>query len=184
MSPRVRRLFGLAAIAIVMVAAVRRLVAVDSPGSGVGASAPTPSLEEPRSDSIGGWWTVALIAAAIAVLPAVGTVQAYKAHQMTQVRARLLTGGDPVAGKAAIARFACGSCHEIPGVAGANGMVGPPLKGVGERVYLAGFLRNSPANLHAWISRPQELKPGDAMPDAGLTDQQARDISAYLYTAR
>jgi cytochrome c len=32
-----------------------------------------------------------------------------------------ITGGDAVAGKAAIGKFGCGSCHVIPGVARARG---------------------------------------------------------------
>jgi cytochrome c1 len=34
----------------------------------------------------------------------------------------------------------------------------------------------------AWISRPQSLLPGDAMPDTGLTPEQAAAVADYLYT--
>jgi len=33
-----------------------------------------------------------------------------------------------------------------------------------------------------WVITPQEMKPGTAMPDLGLSEQQARDVAAYLYT--
>jgi cytochrome c1 len=35
-----------------------------------------------------------------------------------------------------------------------------------------------------WIQRPQEVDPKNAMPNMGVTDQDARDIAAYLYTLR
>jgi cytochrome c1 len=31
---------------------------------------------------------------------------------------------------------------------------------------------------------PQSVVPGNAMPSTNLTDQQARDAAAYLYTLR
>jgi cytochrome c1 len=47
---------------------------------------------------------------------------------------------------------------------------------------IAGELPNSPENLVRWIKSPQSVEPGTAMPTLGLTDQQARDAAAYLYT--
>lgn len=93
-------------------------------------------------------------------------------------------GGDPARGAVAIDRAACGSCHEIPGVSNANGMVGPPLDHMAERTMVAGLLPNTPANLVRWIQQPQSVVPGNAMPNATLTDQDARDVAAYLYTLR
>jgi len=85
-------------------------------------------------------------------------------------------------GEHLIYAYGCGSCHLIPGVAEANGSVGPPLQGFGSRIYIAGLLVNTPENLLHWISKPQEVDPGTAMPDLGVTEPQARDIAAYLYT--
>ena len=95
-----------------------------------------------------------------------------------------LTGGDPRRGVAAINRYGCGSCHDIPGVAGARGTVGPPLAQIASRGYLAGRLGNTPANMIRWIQHPQKIEPGNAMPEMGITDTDARDIAAYLYTLR
>ncbi len=92
--------------------------------------------------------------------------------------------GDPQQGKAAIAQAHCGACHRIPGLADAHGEVGPPLGGIGRRTVIAGVLPNTPANLASWIRTPQAVKPGDAMPNAGLGERQARDIAAYLATLR
>ncbi len=71
-----------------------------------------------------------------------------------------------------------------PECEGANGNVGPPLNGIGERIYIAGMLRNTPAGLVLWIRAPQSVVPGNVMPDMGISEAQARDIAAYLYTLR
>jgi len=89
---------------------------------------------------------------------------------------------DPARGKVALQQHACTGCHLIPGVVGANSLVGPPLKGMARRVYIAGSLPNTPENLIRWIHNPQQISPGSAMPDLGVTEQDARDIAAYLYT--
>jgi hypothetical protein len=52
------------------------------------------------------------------------------------------------------------------------------------RTIIAGELPNTPANLKAWIMNPVEIEPGTAMPNLGVTDGQAHDIAAYLYTLR
>lgn len=98
--------------------------------------------------------------------------------------ARTLTGGDPDRGMAAIGRYGCGACHDIPGVRGATATVGPPLGGIARRSYLAGQLSNSPENMRRWIQVPQQVERGTAMPNMGVTDDDARDITAYLYTLR
>ncbi len=90
--------------------------------------------------------------------------------------------GDPGRGAALITEYGCGGCHIVPGVRSADGLVGPPLDHMGRRVYLAGVLRNTPANMIAWLRDPQSVVPGTAMPDVGLSEGEARDIAAYLFT--
>jgi len=92
--------------------------------------------------------------------------------------------GDPKAGAAVIDRQQCGSCHVIPGVANADGEAGPSLAGFAGRSMIGGMLPNSPAGLVAWLRSPQSVVPGNAMPDMGLSQQQAQDVAAYLYTLR
>lgn len=92
--------------------------------------------------------------------------------------------GDASTGRIVITRQACGSCHEIPGIELANGLVGPPLTHFASRQMIAGALPNSPANLAAFLRSPQSVVKGGAMPDMGLTDGQARDAAAYLLTLR
>ena len=97
-------------------------------------------------------------------------------------KAAAMTGGDPSHGQQVIRSYGCGSCHVIPGVDGAAGKVGPSLQGIGARTYLAGKLPNEPANMIKWIRQPQEVSPGTAMPELGVTEQDGKDIAAYLYT--
>ena len=94
------------------------------------------------------------------------------------------TGGDASAGAVLIAQKGCGACHTIPGIRGAKGMVGPPLLFFSRRTMIAGELPNTPANLVSWIRSPQAVEAGTAMPNLGLTDQEARNVAAYLYTLR
>jgi cytochrome c1 len=72
----------------------------------------------------------------------------------------------------------------IPGIYEARGLVGPPLLLFGRRTMIAGELPNSPDNLALWIQHPKSVEPGTAMPDLGLTTDQAQDVAAYLYTLR
>jgi cytochrome c1 len=72
----------------------------------------------------------------------------------------------------------------IPGIAGATGTVGPPLTDFADRGYIAGELPNNGDNLIRWIMDPQGVEPGTAMPDLDVSERQARDIAAYLFTLR
>lgn len=72
----------------------------------------------------------------------------------------------------------------IPGIPGAEGLVGPPLIKWSARKMIAGEIPNTPDNLVYWIAVPQSIEPGSAMPNLGVSDGQARDIAAYLYTIR
>jgi cytochrome c2 len=87
-------------------------------------------------------------------------------------------------GKLLLRQFGCGSCHVIPGVATADGLVGPPLAGISHRVYLAGVLPNTRETMAAFIREPQIADPRTAMPDLGIGEQHARDMVTYLYTLK
>lgn len=79
-----------------------------------------------------------------------------------------------------IRHYGCGSCHEIPGINGAAGLVGPPLTHWSRRSYIAGVLPNDPDNLAFWIAHPQQVIKGVAMPDMDIKEDEARAIAAYL----
>ncbi len=96
-------------------------------------------------------------------------------------RAPLTVAGDPERGRLLLRQYGCGSCHQIPGVAAADGNVGPPLGRIAKRVYLGGVLPNSPENMVRWIRAPQDFDPLTAMPNLQVTEAFAQDMTAYLY---
>jgi mono/diheme cytochrome c family protein len=89
---------------------------------------------------------------------------------------------DAARGSRAVRQYACVTCHRIPGIVGPNAPVGPPLDGIGSRTILAGLLPNTFENMVRWLRDPQEVNPGSAMPDLGVSERDARDIAAYLAT--
>lgn len=126
----------------------------------------------------------AVLGTAAALLLALGAChgglgEAERAHQ-----AAAITGGNPARGRALIRAYGCETCHTIPGVAGADGLVGPPLAGIAKRSYIAGVLPNAPANLIRWIQDPKAVDSLTAMPNMHVTANDARDIAAYLYSLR
>jgi cytochrome c2 len=108
-------------------------------------------------------------------LPIVGCTQ-----QEARTSARQI--GDASRGASLISYYGCGACHSIPGVSGADALVGPPLDHFSHRIYIAGVLHNSPDNLVLWIRNPQTFVPGNAMPALGIDNRDAHDIAAYLYS--
>ncbi|HET8613165.1 MAG TPA: c-type cytochrome [Sphingomonas sp.] len=109
-------------------------------------------------------------------------VQHHQSTRRAETTAAQLTGGDFRAGRQAILRRGCGACHEIPGIPGARGRVGPPLDGFARRGEIAGRLPNDPASLILWLRHPQQVSPGNGMPDQRIGEREGRDIAAYLYT--
>lgn len=95
-----------------------------------------------------------------------------------------VAGGRPREGVIAAQRYNCGVCHAIPGVDGANSFAAPPLLAFSRRTFIAGVVPNTAENLVAWLEQPRAIQPRTAMPAVGLSDQDARDIAAYLYTLR
>ena len=98
--------------------------------------------------------------------------------------AAAITGGDPGRGAAAIGKYGCGACHQIKGISGAQGKVGPALAGIKERMYVAGVIENTPENITRWIEHPKTIDEKTAMPELGVTPQEATDIAAYLYSQK
>lgn len=94
---------------------------------------------------------------------------------------RTVPGGDARSGELLIEFYGCGSCHTIPGIRGATGVMGPPLTAFGRRSLIAGNVANEANNLISWIVDPQTIEPGTAMPAVGATPSEARDMAAYLY---
>jgi mono/diheme cytochrome c family protein len=97
---------------------------------------------------------------------------------------QVLVPGRPGRGRSVLQQYACITCHEIPGVVGASVPVGPPLAGMGTRSFIAGVLENTPDNMVRWLRTPQQFVPDGAMPNLGVTEQDARDVAAFLQSLR
>ena len=117
------------------------------------------------------------------VVALVGVINEY-VQQRTRLRMHTAveTGGDPSRGESMFIQYGCGSCHAVKNVRTAVGSVGPPLDGIALRVIIGGHLANTPDNMQKWIRDPQQVSPGTAMPDLNVGEQDARDITAFLYT--
>jgi cytochrome c len=119
---------------------------------------------------------VVIVAAALAVGHYVSL------RRSDRAMAKALTGGDPDMAPALLRRYGCAGCHTIPGLSGADGKVAPALAGLRKRIYIAGKVQNTPENLVRWIVSPQALAPGSAMPQTGISESEARDVAAFLYS--
>lgn len=94
----------------------------------------------------------------------------------------VVVGGDAARGQEAVVRYGCTSCHAIPGVRSLDhDRIAPDLTGFDQRYYIAGQIPNRPQELITWLQNPTAITPGTLMPDMGVTEQDARDIAAYLY---
>ena len=79
----------------------------------------------------------------------------------------------------------CAFCHTVRGT-DAAGVVAPDLTHLASRMSLASdTLVNNKANLEAWITHAQSLKPGVTMPNlTQFTGVQLRDMTDYLQSLR
>jgi cytochrome c oxidase subunit 2 len=93
-------------------------------------------------------------------------------------------GAQARAGEQLFMSSQCSSCHQIAGTP-ANATVGPSLTHVASRTSLAAAtIANEPKELASWIANPQAIKPGDRMPDLGLSHAEVAAITAYLEELR
>lgn len=136
---------------------------------------PRPTPVTAPSRVLLAWATVGVVAAVVLAACGQGQQLTPPGHQLA---------GDPELGRSALVDYGCIACHTVPGVPGNHGQVGPPLAGFAQRRVIAGRLPNTPANLAAWVQNPQDVDPGNAMPDMGVSAADAEHITAYLYTLR
>ena len=88
---------------------------------------------------------------------------------------------------AAIPQFAkggCADCHQIRGT-DAHGTVGPDLTHFASRATIAALrIPNDPSDLRHWLRDPQDVKPGNKMPNIALSDSDWNALQRYLETLR
>ncbi len=77
--------------------------------------------------------------AATVLLLALSLTACERPRSLSAEEAARVVGGDPHRGALAFRRYGCGSCHSVAGSPGAEGLVGPPLGGIGARAYVAGY---------------------------------------------
>ena len=123
---------------------------------------------------------LALVVAGVVVAGVI--VDAVDSRDDLWTHAAATTHGDPYRGEAMFIQYGCGSCHHLTYIRKATGQVGPPLDGIAVRAVIAGKLGNTPGNLERWIRDPQTVTPGTGMPDLHVSERDARDIAAFLYT--
>ena len=106
----------------------------------------------------------------------------FACHREQMQQRKVLAGGDPQRGKAAIDRYGCNACHSIPGIPGPKGMVGPSLDHIASRATIAGKFPNNPETMMKWLQNPPAFDAQSSMPNLGITEAESRDIAAYLYS--
>ncbi|WP_366929169.1 c-type cytochrome [Herbaspirillum rubrisubalbicans] len=95
----------------------------------------------------------------------------------------LAAGGDALHGRRLLAERGCAACHRIAGVAPSGSRTGPSLEHLERNSYIAGILPMNADNLARWIMHPRAIHPHSAMPELGISAQEAADMSAYLLQA-
>lgn len=95
-------------------------------------------------------------------------------------RSPTLTDVDLRQGRRLIVEKGCAACHTFPDVAWPRGGLGPALEDFGRQGLIAGRLPNQPGVLMQFVRDAPSLLPGTAMPAVPMTDQEARDVTAYL----
>lgn len=92
---------------------------------------------------------------------------------------------DTERGRLLIEQYGCNVCHSIPGIAGAQGSIGPALEGLASRPAISnGKVQNTPENLAKFVQSPASLNPSSNMPGLNIPDADAHVIAAYLRTLK
>lgn len=95
-------------------------------------------------------------------------------------RTPTLGDADVARGRQLVVDKGCVACHAFPDVKWPRGRLGPSLDGFGRQGLIAGRLPNQPGVLMQFIRNAPAQTPGTAMPAIPMTDQEARDVTAYL----
>ena len=89
------------------------------------------------------------------------------------------------AGAVAFQQNGCIGCHTVDAAIREEGKIGPNLAHFGSRTTLASGIRaNTHENLADWLENPQEIKPGNFMPNLLLRPQDVEALVAYLHSLK
>lgn len=104
----------------------------------------------------------------------------FDAWRDAQIRPAAAEGGVNALGREVFQTKGCQLCHAVRGTP-ADSKVGPDLTHYGsQRSIAADTLPLTHANLVAWISDPQAIKPGVYMPKLDLTAAERDAVASYL----
>lgn len=95
-------------------------------------------------------------------------------------RTPTLGDADSQRGRELVIANGCTACHAFPDVAWPRGRLGPSLESFGAQGLIAGQLPNQPGVLMQFVRNAPAFVPGSAMPAFPMSDQDARDVTAYL----
>lgn len=88
-------------------------------------------------------------------------------------------------GESGFAQRTCWSCHAIRGRFQATANAGPDLTHMaGRSIIAAGVLENNAENMARWLRNPQDVKPGNLMPNLQLSDEEVRTLTACMLELR
>ena len=136
-------------------------------------SSPTARRIRPRARSatISGQWLILLCASLVAC-------------DGPPDRTSTLGDANNSKGRQLVVSKGCVACHTFPDVKWPRGGLGPSLQNFGRQGLIAGQLPNQPGVLMQFVRNAPALVPGTAMPAILMTDQEARDVTAYLLTLK
>ncbi|MBN72535.1 MAG: cytochrome c oxidase subunit II [Gimesia sp.] len=110
--------------------------------------------------------------------------QKWIAGQQKKPEATTLISPLATAGREYFFKATCPRCHKIAGTS-AQAMIGPDLTHFATRSEIgSGVLTNSTENLTLWLKNPQAVKPGCKMPNFKLSEQNLKQLVAYLETLK
>jgi cytochrome c oxidase subunit 2 len=111
-----------------------------------------------------------------------GSFRAWLANMATPAAVALTATAR--AGQSLFLSRGCGGCHLLRGTE-ADATVGPSLSHMATRTTLAALtIPNNARELAAWIENPQAIKPGNHMPDLGLSKAEVSALVAFLEAQR
>jgi mono/diheme cytochrome c family protein len=143
---------------------------------------PASPIARPRASSWMGIWALVIV---LAVLAAAFASWQQQRTERVRYEADQATGGVAARAIPIMTANGCAGCHTISGVPGAQGLVGPRLdSSLASRVTIGGVASNTPENLIRWIRAARQVNPNTAMPSTGISEQEARDVAAYLYALK
>lgn len=99
-------------------------------------------------------------------------------------RTPTLSDASAATGRQLVVSKGCVACHTFPDVQWPRGGLGPSLEDFARQGLIAGRLPNQPGILMQFVRNAPALVPGTAMPAILMTDEETRDVTAYLLTLK